>query len=633
MACPSRHATLSNRGNRWLCVLFVVFLTVLSCSLIEAQQKGRFVAEDLEDNDFADFEEFDEEFSDQSLPVGSSDGGSDQGRMQAESEREFLDGDDGVTISDELDDDASEMDFDADEFEGVGEEAVKGDVPTINIAKVPVYIGTRWDNYVLEMLFVAGLVVYLLNFLMGRNKNARLASNWLAAHRQLLEENFAAIGDEVKPDSSGQGDPLMKESEHVFRLWCSGRQCCEGMLVELKFLKRQDLVSVLANFFKKGSDMVEIQVNLGHDDLDTYVMAIAQKRIATKYIREMNDLSTYCPDRKSGERLSLPPCYTVANEIGEALQAVLDPKLTWMLNKYSDVIQLIHISDQFSGPKLPDDGSNLTLPVTKRVLICHFILQPSPEYPGDDLPDASNSSPNSATTAAGSMRTLLQLVFHLVDRLRKIRLSREARVRAEKNRARVQELYLKTTHAARAEAAQIKREEKKREEKERIMEEDDPAKQRRWEEREYRKQMKKKLPKFKQLKVKAIVRELKPSIFMNLRLDKVAHPFSGLIGPLGSIYTSSRSGSREQDPAGRKWKRKWSSGKSLLLPPAGVSKVAGNSQRETATAGSVNASAGFAAGNLLLLKHLHFPAIRSSRKLLPLPAGSVNGPLVPCLST
>ena len=37
-----------------------------------------------------------------------------------------------------------------------------------------------------------------------------------------------------------------------------------------------------------------------------------------------------------------------------------------------------------------------------------------------------------------------------------------------------------------------------------FFQEDDPAKQRRWEDREYRKQMKKKMPKFKQLKVKAM---------------------------------------------------------------------------------------------------------------------------------
>ena len=67
---------------------------------------------------------------------------------------------------------------------------------------------------------------------MGRSRNAKLASGWLAAHRSLLEENFAALGDD-----GPTADPLAKESEHVFRLWCSGRQCCEGMLLELKLLK------------------------------------------------------------------------------------------------------------------------------------------------------------------------------------------------------------------------------------------------------------------------------------------------------------------------------------------------------------------------------------------------------------
>jgi len=63
---------------------------------------------------------------------------------------------------------------------------------------------------------------------------------------------------------------------------------------------------------------------------------------------------------------------------------------------------------------------------------------------------------------------------------------------------------MKTTHAARAEAAAVRREEKKRQEKERILLEDDPEKQRKWEDRELKRQMKKKAPKMKQLKVKAL---------------------------------------------------------------------------------------------------------------------------------
>ena len=47
---------------------------------------------------------------------------------------------------------------------------------------------------------------------------------------------------------------------------------------------------------------------------------------------------------------------------------------------------------------------------------------------------------------------------------------RQGRLKAEKNRLRVQEIFLKQTHQSRAEKAQAKREEKRRQEKERILE-------------------------------------------------------------------------------------------------------------------------------------------------------------------
>ena len=43
---------------------------------------------------------------------------------------------------------------------------------------------------------LGGLAAYLLNFLAGKNKNSKLAHSWLAAHRQLLEDNFSIIGQD-----------------------------------------------------------------------------------------------------------------------------------------------------------------------------------------------------------------------------------------------------------------------------------------------------------------------------------------------------------------------------------------------------------------------------------------------------
>jgi HD superfamily phosphohydrolase len=102
------------------------------------------------------------------------------------------------------------------------------------------------------------------------------------------------------------------------------------------------------------------------------------------------------------------------------------------------------------------------------------------------------------------MKPMLILVFYMLERLKRLRLSKEAKNKADKNRQRVEEEFLKTTHIARAEAAALRREEKRAKEKERVMADDDPEKQRRWEKKEQKRQAKKQAPKMKQLSIKAL---------------------------------------------------------------------------------------------------------------------------------
>lgn len=102
------------------------------------------------------------------------------------------------------------------------------------------------------------------------------------------------------------------------------------------------------------------------------------------------------------------------------------------------------------------------------------------------------------------LKTLLQMVFYLVDKLKRFRLSKEKKLKSDRNRQKIAKLFLQSTHQQRQEAAQMKREEKRRAEKEKILKEMDPEKQRKWEEKEYKRELKKKIPKMKQLKVKAM---------------------------------------------------------------------------------------------------------------------------------
>jgi len=241
--------------------------------------------------------------------------------------------------------------------------------------------------------------------------------------------------------------------------------------------------------FKPASDQIVVKITLDEGEMDSYVFCIANKKVGSKMQKDMNDLSLFCTEKKGGEKYDVPSCFQVFSEMGEATTALLDRQTKLCLNKFENQVEYIHISDQYSGVKTQDDSQANKAPETQRVLIFCF-----------NVANKSNAGPKDME----AMKPLMQLVFHCLDRTRRIRLSRESKIKAERNRHKVSESHLKATHAQRHEAAQARREEKRRAEKERIMAEEDPDKQRKWEERENRREMKKKQPKVKMMKIKAM---------------------------------------------------------------------------------------------------------------------------------
>ncbi|XP_039275697.1 coiled-coil domain-containing protein 47 [Nilaparvata lugens] len=471
-----------------------LMLVVIHISLVATQMwVSAHYRDEVEDNEFAEFEDFQDD--DDKIVVEDI----GQGRPLKPLSANIIDDNGEQEDEDEdaiVEDDDNEFDHfqDEEEFEGydndrlgTGNKVDDKEVPKITITKVPLHLRTNWDSFYLEMLMVAGLVVYFLNFFAGKSKNNKLANIWYSTHRTMLEENFSLVGDDGKMENEAGG--LMKESENMYMLWCSGRTCCEGMLVELKFIKRQDLVAVVAQLMRPAHDQIHVRVDMNRDDMDTFVFCVAAKKTAARLSKDMADLSVYCPERRSGDKFGLPSSFSLLSEMAEVSSAMLDSKVVSTINKYADLIDYIHFSDQFSGPKQPEDTTLVKLPDTKKSLLFGF-----------NVPVKGKS----ASEAMEHIRPLMQLVFYCMEKVKRYRMGKEAKNKADKNRLRVEEAFLKTTHAARAEAAAARREEKKRLEKERILLEDDPEKQRKWEEREMKRQMKKKAPKMKQLKVKAL---------------------------------------------------------------------------------------------------------------------------------
>ncbi|KAM3597143.1 uncharacterized protein V6R79_000516 [Siganus canaliculatus] len=454
---------------------------------------------DFDDNDFAEFEDMNDdpvaEAETAPPPRTSSSSQPEEEEEDDDATVELEDGQDGFEDPETQDGDIP-SEYSEDEFEGIGdkEHTKRPMKDPLIIHTVPVHLQNSWESYYMEILMVTGLLAYIMNYIIGKNKNSRLAQSWFSSHRELLESNFALVGDDGTSKEAVSTGKLNQENEHIYNLWCSGRVCCEGMLIQLKFLKRQDLLNVLARMMRPACDQVQIKVTLNDEDMDTFVFAVGTKKAMAKLQKEMQDLSEFCGDKpKSGAKYGLPDSMAILSEMGEVTDGVMDNKMVHYITNHAEKIESIHFSDQFSGPKvMQEEGQPLKLPETKKTLLFTF-----------NVPGMGNTSPKDMD----SLLPLMNMVIYSIDKVKKLRLNREGKQKADRNRARVEENFLKQTHAQRQEAAQTRREEKKRAEKERIMNEEDPERQRRLEEaaqRREQKKIEKKQMKMKQIKVKAM---------------------------------------------------------------------------------------------------------------------------------
>ena len=236
------------------------------------------------------------------------------------------------------------------------------------------------------------IIIYFVNFLIGKSKNYRLATAWYTSHRELLERNFFIVGDDGTsldlkkvntninqdeesspknddPDSESSSSSsdvgkLIKDSENSYGLWCTGRQTCDGMLAQLKLVKRQDLVNgVLMQLIKPQSDQIILSVEYPtqRDTLDSFVFCLTNKKQSKKLFEDYQDLSSYTVEKrllptggngasggnggdvsfssidyKYGEMLSgsVAAKYSMLNECSEVPNAILDRQVCAFLNKY-----------------------------------------------------------------------------------------------------------------------------------------------------------------------------------------------------------------------------------------------------------------------------------------------------------
>lgn len=124
--------------------------------------------------------------------------------------------------------------------------------------------------------------------------------------------------------------------------------------MQMKLLKRQDIMNLLLRIVKPANDQIIIKVLLGAEDMDSFVFAFGKKKSVTKLAKEMSDVYSYTTEKKNADKFGLPDSYVLFSEIGEVAPVILDQRVISMLTKYEDYFDYIHISDQYSGLRLPE---------------------------------------------------------------------------------------------------------------------------------------------------------------------------------------------------------------------------------------------------------------------------------------
>jgi outer membrane lipoprotein-sorting protein len=387
---------------------------------------------------------------------------------------------------------ASSNNYDEDEFVGFENKHQHAPTPTQD---APVHEATPATpatpplppprtNYYLEYVYVGFIVAYVINFWVGKTKNEAIAKAWAESVGKQLRREFTkigkvsrapsseAVGSDNEPDSTDNNSSskesedtrhnfvLTKENQHTFTVQATGRANCVGLQATLILRKRHDLVSLLLELFSKNQDVVTLDVLLEDAVSEPFVFAVVRKRDERKF-RKANPDTAFCGGGNQIE--GLPRSLVVLSELEELSSAFLTSQYEVLqtISKYESTFLKMHFTDQ-------------------AVLSSKHSSSLSFEF---KLPED--------VSQMNQIALLTKMALHFIDLVAKTKLSKLGRQKTEKNRAKIVELTEKSAHQQRQEAAQQRKFEKLQQERLKY-DTMSPEAQRKYDEKQYKKEMKKK---------------------------------------------------------------------------------------------------------------------------------------------
>uniref|UniRef100_A0A251RY58 DUF1682 family protein n=1 Tax=Helianthus annuus TaxID=4232 RepID=A0A251RY58_HELAN len=351
----------------------------------------------------------------------------------------------------------SAFDFwDEDEFEGFPtdipppEVSITSPANDTEAAPAPAPAKKNIGSYAVEIICVLILVLYGVNYFIGKNENETLALAWaekFATPASIFDKNFSLLGV-----GEGEDSPLLlKEGQNVFKFYASGRRFCQGVLGTMELKSRHDLMAKVYNMVVPCKDEMTFEVYMNDDAMDHVVFALAKKKVVKGMLKEVRDLQRFgslmaVPGNRKwvADELSV---VTESKEVAGDLitEAVLDQllfddildfltRLVIMVfgekafEKFGKLFISMHFSDQHNSSH-------------RRVLIFKFAL-PAADHMAD-------------------ITRLVALIPYYIDFIGRYKLSSQARTQNFSRAKLAQEVY-KELQYARQEAIQRKKAEKKK---------------------------------------------------------------------------------------------------------------------------------------------------------------------------
>uniref|UniRef100_A0A7S3JIM0 Coiled-coil domain-containing protein 47 n=1 Tax=Euplotes harpa TaxID=151035 RepID=A0A7S3JIM0_9SPIT len=182
------------------------------------------------------------------------------------------------------------------------------------------------------------VIVFALNFFVGKKVNCKIAAMWLAKVIPILEENFALLGFGEEANYS-----LSQIKYDEFEYYASGRDNCKYLFMSLKTKKRQDVITGgLLGLLWPDEDKMILDIPI-EASLPLEFM-ICRKQNVKRTQQEMPNIKNLISVMKSDKLKATN--FAVLAETNEVSDLMLNSKLVAGLTKYEKYIEFLHITDQ-----------------------------------------------------------------------------------------------------------------------------------------------------------------------------------------------------------------------------------------------------------------------------------------------